>query len=265
MSSRDAALASLDAKSDAVALDAVAASELFGVVDVLDAQPPLRRSLSDPSTSSPAREELAAKVFGSHLSAPALQVFKSLVGSPGLTGRRLIEVVERQAVRGLLRLAKDSGVLARVQDELFAFASTVNGDPQLGDVLRNRTHTLESRRAVVSKLVRDKVHPISAELLERATAARIRTLPLTVDSYLELAAGMASQQIARVTTARALDEARLDRLRRALEAQAGGPVVLQVEVDPDVLGGLEVQLGDHIIESTVAGRLEQARRLLLNH
>jgi len=80
-----------------------------------------------------------------------------------------------------------------------------------------------------------------------------------------MAASLAGQQIARVTVARPLDEARTERLRRALEAQVGGPVTLQVEVDPEVLGGMNIVLGDHIIESTTAGRLDDARRLLTTH
>lgn len=265
MSARDAAIGILDAKADAVAVDAKAASELFAVVDVLDAQPPLRRSLSDPSASPEARVALAERVFGPRISPGALAVVSALVGAPGLTGRRLISVIERQGVRGLLRIAHSSGELARVQDELFAFASTVEGNAELGDVLRNRTHPLDARRGLVAQLTAGKVNEITAELLARASAARLRTLPLTVASYLDMAARIAQQQVAKVTTAKPLDEARLERLRRALEVQAGGPVVLQVEVDPRVLGGLDVQLGDHIIESTVAGRLEQARRLLHTH
>lgn len=265
MSARDAAIGILDAKADAVAPDAKAASELFAVVDVLDGQPPLRRSLSDPSASPADRVALAERLFGSRISPGAMSVLSVLVGGPGLTGRRLVQAVERQAVRALLRVALSSGVLPTVQAELFAFASVVEGDAELDDVLRNRTYPLEARRALVAGLAADKVHPITSDLLARAAAGRVRTLPLTVSSYLDMAAALAQQQIAKVTTARPLDEGRLERLRRALEVQAGGPVVLQVEVDPDVLGGLDVQIGDHIIESTVAGRLEQARRLLNTH
>ena len=77
-----------------------------------------------------------------------------------------------------------------------------------------------------------------------------------------MAAALAGERIAQVTVARPLDEAREERLRRALEARVGGPVSLQIEVDEKVLGGMSITLGEHIFESTVAGRLDEARRLL---
>ncbi|MCC2593057.1 F0F1 ATP synthase subunit delta [Tessaracoccus sp. OS52] len=262
MSKRDAAISSLDAKADAIALDAAAASELFGVVDLLDGQPPLRRSLSDPSAAPEARVQLAEKLFAGRLSAPALSVLSAVVGSSGLSARRLVGAVERQGVRGLLREALRSGELARVQAELHSFATTVREDAALADALRNRSIPIAARRELIDRLAAAKVHPITAELLSRAAAARVRNLPVTVSTYLDMAAVLGNQQIAKVTVARPMDEQRLERLRKALVNQEGGEIVLQVEVDPEVLGGMRVQVGDHIIESTVAGRLEDARRLL---
>ena len=51
------------------------------------------------------------------------------------------------------------------------------------------------------------------------------------------------------------------RLRAALSRQAGRDVVLQEVVDPGLLGGVRVELGDEVVEGTVAGRLDEARRL----
>lgn len=265
MSVRDAAMQVLDARADQVRIDAGAAGELFAVVDLLDAQHPLRRSLSDPSADPANRVALAERVLGGRISEPAMKVVAGLVGAAGLTGRRLVAAIERQGVRGLCKVALASGDLRRVQEELHTFAAAVEANAELGDVLRTRTYPLAARRELVAGLVAGKVHPITSALLDRATAARVRTLPHTVDSYLDIAARLASEQIADVTVARPLDDVRLVRLRRALEAHVGGPVALQVTVDPEVLGGMSVRIGDHIFESTVAGRLDEARRLLNSH
>lgn len=262
MKARDAAQLRLDTEVDAFEVDDQAADELFAVVDVLDAQPPLRRSLSDPSAQAADKEALAERLFSSRISAPAMDTIRSVVRQPWPSGRSLAEALERLGVRALLSQASKQGVLGRVQEELHDVARVVLGTPELDDALRNRRFSLEGRRELVSSLVAERVHPISARLLSRAVAARARTLPLTVQSYLDMAARVGGQQIARVTVARPLDDERRARLQAALERQVSGPVVIQEVVDPDVLGGLNVQLGDHIIESTVAGRLDEARRLL---
>ncbi|RMB58840.1 F0F1 ATP synthase subunit delta [Tessaracoccus antarcticus] len=265
MKARDAALHALDAKTDALSVDAGAADELFAVVDLLESEAPLRRSLADPSASPEDRDALATRLFSSRISPGAMEVLSAVARAPFSGGRGLLNSLESQGVRALLRQARSSGDLEQVQKDLHGFSVVVDGNADLSDSLRNRTIPLEARRALVARLTADRVHPVSARLLARAAAARVRTLPLTVASYLDVAARLSAQQIAKVTVARPLDAERTERLRRALEATVGGPISLQVEIDPAVLGGMDVQLGDHIIESTIAGRLDDARRLLTTH
>ena len=97
---------------------------------------------------------------------------------------------------------------------------------------------------------------------KRAIGAANRTVALTLDSYLRLAAQERSRAIAVVTVARPLTAEQTDRLRAALSKQVGREVSLQVTVDPAVIGGVRVQLGDEVIEGTVAGRLDAAERQL---
>lgn len=262
MNARDAAMSALDREIDTLAVDAGAADELFAVVDLLEAQPPLRRALSDPGASAESRVALARKVLGSRVSEKALTVLAEVVSGNRGDGLKLAAVLERQGVRAVLRTAQSTGTLPQVQAELHSFARTVERNHELSDALRNRAIPLEHRRALVSRLITGRTAPATSQLLSRAAAGRARTLPLTVDSYLELAASMAGEQVARVTVAHPLDDQRLARLRTALEAQVGRPVSLQIDVDPRVLGGMNIQLGEDIIESTVAGRLNDARRLL---
>lgn len=265
MTLRDAVLKALDAKADAVAPDAKAAAELFSVVDVLDAQPPLRRSLSDPSASPESREKLVNRLFAKQLQTGALRIVEDLVVTGGLSARQLADALERQAVRLLLRAAQRAGELNEVQRELYTFSNTVEQNPELDHALRNKSYPIKARRKLIADLTADRVLATTTQLLERAAAARKRTLQLTVGSYLEMAAGLAGEQIAHVRVAKPLDAKRVDRLREALEASTGSPVSLQIAVDPTVLGGMDVRIGDHIIESTVAGRLDEARRLLNTH
>ena len=98
-------------------------------------------------------------------------------------------------------------------------------------------------------------------LARRAVVARERTFAHTIEGYVDLAAEQKNRVVATVRVARPLDADQRRRLQAALARQVGREVVLQEVIDPDVLGGVRVELGDEVIEGTVAGRLDEARRL----
>ena len=98
-------------------------------------------------------------------------------------------------------------------------------------------------------------------LARRAVAARERTFAHTIEGYVDLAAAQKNRVVATVRVARPLDGDQRRRLQAALARQVGRDLVIQEVVDPDVLGGVRVELGDEVVEGTVAGRLDEARRL----
>ena len=258
--SAQARLGELDRALDQTPIGAQLSGDLFGVVDSLDSSAGLTRALSDPSAPVEAKSGLVGRLFGSRISPEAAGVVSQAVGwhwnSPGaLTG-----ALERQAVRAELRLAQNSGGLDAVNDELFRFGRTVAGDSRLRDAIENRNAPLELRERLVDQLLNGKVGDGTVRLAKRALKARERNVALTLESYLELGAELANRTIAKITAAKPLDEQQAQRLRTALIRIAGRPVELQVEVDPQVMGGLRVQIGDQVIEGTVAGRLDDARR-----
>lgn len=263
MTARDAAIAGLDHAVDGIGTGA-SAPELFAVVDVLDAQPSLRRSLSDPSASDEQRAGLARRLFEGKIGDGALAVVGEVVKAPWSSGSRMVSALERQGIRIALGSAQREGNLEQVASELHGLSTTVDANPELSGALRNQSYPVEGKQSLVDRLISGKVLPATQTLAARAVKARRRNFGLTIASYLEMAAGMTGQKIARVTVARPLDQGRIDRLKAALEAQTGAPVTLHIEVDPSVIGGMSVAIEDDVIESTVAGRLEQARRQLIN-
>ncbi|MEO7588210.1 MAG: hypothetical protein ABIS84_09310, partial [Arachnia sp.] len=130
MKARDAALLALDAKTDALSVDAGAADELFAVVDLLESEPPLRRSLSDPSASAEDRAALATRLFGNRISPAAMAVLSEVARAAFAGGRRLVNSLESQGVRALLRQARNSGDLAQVQQDLHGFSEVVVGNAE---------------------------------------------------------------------------------------------------------------------------------------
>ena len=262
MMARGAAPAGLDASVDGILTDASTASELFAVVDLIDGQPVLRRSLSDPSSPFDDRAGLARRLLGGRVSAATMSVLSEALRASWGSGADLVSGLERQGTRVALASAHRAGLIDQVADELHALSSTIVGSPELAATLRNQTYPVEAKQALVDGLIEGRVHPVTRTLAARAVKARRRNIAQTVSAILEMAADLSGEKIARVTVARPLDEGRIARLKAALEAQLGTTVSLQIEVDPSVLGGMNVAIDDDVIESTVAARLDQAHRQL---
>jgi F-type H+-transporting ATPase subunit delta len=83
-----------------------------------------------------------------------------------------------------------------------------------------------------------------------------------MEEYQKVAAAHRNRLVATVRVARELGEVDQQRLAGVLAGQYGRPVHLNVVVDPEVLGGMRVEIGDDVIDGTVANRLDEARRRL---
>ena len=70
------------------------------------------------------------------------------------------------------------------------------------------------------------------------------------------------RSVAEVTVAQPMSPEQQDRLTAALSASYGRELVLNVHVDPEVVGGVRVQVGDEVMNSTISDRLADARRRL---
>lgn len=258
--SAEARVVELDREVDQTPASAELSGDLFDVVDSLDSSSGLQRAFSDPAASAEAKQALANRLFGSRIGAAAVGVVATAVGLHWGSAKELTHALERQAIRSELRLAGNAGGLETVNEELFHFGRAVAGDPQLRDAIENRHAPLELRERLVDQLLAGKVGEGTIRLAKRALKARERNVALTLESYLELGAELANRTIAKVTAAQPLDAEQAHRLQVALLKLAGRPVDLQVQVDPQVLGGLRVQIGDQVIEGTISGRLDEARR-----
>lgn len=256
-------LGELDRTVDAVpAVDGLC-EEIFAVVDLLDAEPGLRRAFTDPARTTEQRRQLVATLLGSRVGPSTLSVVNEAVALRWKTGRSLGAALERQGVRAELRAALLAGTLDQVESELFQVRRLVDTDHELREAIGDGSAPVSARRELIARLLDGKVDQATARLISRAVGARERTFGLTIDHYLSLAAQLRARQIAHVTVATPLSQEQQDRLRTALSRQAGHDVDLQVVVDPSVIGGVRVVMGDEVIEGTVAGRLEDVRRQLV--
>ncbi len=258
--SQTARLRELDAIADKHAGAPELADELFALVEVIEQEHALRRALTDPSLPQEARSQLVEGLLGDRVSEAAKAILIAASGMRWGAGESLTTAVERQGVRALLAVAQQAGRLDQIETQLFAVLTLVGETPELQAALADRQRLLADRMALIGGLLDGRVAAETRRLVERAVGARRRNFDLTVERYLTEAAEMRNRDVAEVRVARPLTAEQQARLRAALTAQTGRDLTLQVTVDPEVLGGVEVKVGSDIIEGTVAGRLEAARR-----
>lgn len=252
----------LDRVTDSTSASAELAGELFAVADLLGEQPSLRNALSDPTSDDGRRRGMAGAVFDGRISTDAAKVVGEAAALRWGTGSRMAAALERQGLRALLTTAQANGTLGTVEDELFRFSRTVVSDPALREALDDRNAPLAARTQLVADLLEGRADPVTVQLARRAVASPARSFELTVEGYLRLAAASQQRQVAVVTVAHPLADDQRARLQAVLSDKLGRTVALQVLVDPAVLGGVQVRVGDEVIEGTVAGRLAAARQQL---
>lgn len=162
-----------------------------------------------------------------------------------------------------LEVARAEGNLAGVEDDLFRFARTFEGNEPLRLALTDPSLPPARRIAVVEELMGGKALPTSTALASFVVAAgRASDLPAIVAAFVEKAAAEREHEVAEVRSAVPLDETQQARLTEALGRATGKRIEVKVVVDPSVLGGLVTRIGDTVIDGTVRHRLEQLKEQL---
>ena len=239
------------------------ADELFAVARLLDGQLTLRRSLSDPAGKPDERAALANRLFASRLSPAALELVETVARQRWSRPPDLVEAFMALATEASLDAAEVRGELDDVEDELFRFGRIVSSDRELGRILSDRKAQAGGKAALLDRLLSRKVSPVTDQLLRNVlTGPHVGHAENAIERLSEVASRRRGQSVARVTTAVPLTAEQEQRLTGVLGRIYGRTVGLQVTVDPSVLGGLIVQVGDEVIDGSIAHRLEAARRRL---
>ncbi|MFF4831760.1 F0F1 ATP synthase subunit delta [Streptomyces sp. NPDC001315] len=254
----------LDALTDSTSVDpAQLADELAAVTALLDREASLRRVLTDPAQAGEAKAELVQRLLGSQVSGTTADLVAGTVRSRWSQPRDLVDALEELANVADLTAAEKSGTLDDVEDELFRFGRIVSSSTELRAALTDRTAGDSSKTELLHRLLGGRAKPTTERLVTRlVTAPRGRSLEAGLESLSKLAAERRDRAVAVVTSAVPLSDAQKQRLGAALAKLYGRKMHLNLDVDPEVLGGLRVQVGDEVINGSLADRIEDAGRRL---
>ncbi len=154
----------------------------------------------------------------------------------------------------------DAENFSSIEDDLFRWARTIEGNSGLRQLLLDRDAPLEARLGLTNQLLEGKVDPVSLALARfTIVGGRPRDVVGTLDYLVDYVARSRDWRVARVHAARELDATSQRDLVRALHALTGREVELQIAEEPDLLGGVLVEVGDLRLDATTRGRLGALR------
>jgi F-type H+-transporting ATPase subunit delta len=235
--------------------------DLSAAAALLGAQPVIRRHLADPSVPPDIRRKMVEALFGGKVSQISLRILGDVVASRWSRPLDLVEGLEELAIQALLALAERDGSLDDVEDELFRFGRILAAHPRLATLLGDESAPAQRRGQLLDDLLADRAHPVTRRLLQQAVRApRRRRIEELVDKLVDRAAARRERSVAHVTAAGPLSEQQEQRLIEVLTRIYRRPISLKVDVDPALLGGLVIRVGDEVIDGSVAARLQRARQ-----
>ncbi|MEV7005963.1 F0F1 ATP synthase subunit delta [Streptosporangium sp. NPDC051022] len=261
-----ASLAEVEERFNAVAGSAdlgSLADELFAVADLFDREHGLRRSLSDPARPAAQKAQAVRVLLEGKVSNAALETAVQAVSAKWSRSGDLADALEHLGVVAAAAEAEAQSRLDDVEDELFRFGRIVASSLELHRALTDPAVSEQAKRELLGSLLDGKVAPTTLRLVTQLVLhPRGRSLDRGLDEFGNLVAAQRQRLVAVVRSAVEFSEEQKRRLATWLRASYGRDVHLNVEVDPRVLGGFSVQVGDDLIDTTIAGRIEEVRRRL---
>lgn len=254
---------SMRSRSNQGDLSALSA-ELLAAADILASEKSLRQNLADSGQPVSARTSLIKDLFGQKVSANTNEFLGELVAARWSSGEDLVDAVELVGFQAAFVVADKAGSLDRVENELFHFSRVVQASSELQMTLTDPALSSLAKSAVVGDLLGSKVDVSTLNLIKYvARHLRGRRVDSVLATLGNLAAAQRNQVVAEVRSVIALDAEQTRKLSAALSKLTGKDVRINVAIDPSVLGGITVTIGEEVIDGSVSARLESARRTLL--
>jgi F-type H+-transporting ATPase subunit delta len=241
--------------------DLATGEQLLAAGRVIGDSAQLQSALGDPSAVAADKASIVGSVFG-ELSAEAKGLLTVVATSRWSDHDDLLGGIEEL---GLRVLARSTSASATVETELFGFAAAVLSNSELELAVSSKLGSPHDKAALVKRLIGSKVSAQTLAILEHLVQQpRGRRIAELIRHATSVVADEAGLEVATVTTAAPLEAAQLTRLAAALARAQGRELRINQVIDSDIVGGVRVQIGDEVIDGSLATRINNLRLQLVS-
>ena len=171
-------------------------------------------------------------------------------------------VVERTYAQALFDAAREKKRVEVVREELGDFVAAVNDVPELRALLFNPQLDPRARVSALEGVLQDADELVRNFLLLVAERGRATALDDIFREFERLVAQEAGQLTVELTTAIEVSDEEAEQIVKQIEQASGRPVEATRHVDPELIGGVVLQVGSRRVDASVRGRLDRLRRQL---
>ncbi|MEW5942728.1 MAG: F0F1 ATP synthase subunit delta [Pseudomonadota bacterium] len=165
--------------------------------------------------------------------------------------------IARPYAVAVYRLAKEKNALTR-WSEMLAFASAVAADAQMRALVENPKNSAADVERVFLSVCGDKLDAAGVNLIKLLVEyGRLSLLPQIAAIFEELKAQDEGVLEAEITAAAKPDDTQVKSLVKHLETKFNRKIEARVSVDPEIIGGIKIVVGDTVIDASVRGRLQE--------
>lgn len=237
-------------------------NELFTITKVFDGSIQLERALTDPSRPVADKVAVLKELLGGNAHPMTMEIMTDLVSRRWSRVRDIANAVEDFGVDAMMYYADATDVTLQVSIELSELHSALLNLPVVRSKLYDYQATSEARVRLFREVFSGKtLNKVTMRLAEHATCnLRRRRYLETIQWLINKFSRHMGESMVTVTTATPLKKEQIKRLVEVYSAKVGRQVHINSVVDPTVLGGMRIQVGDEVTDNTVVAQLQNLHR-----
>lgn len=172
--------------------------------------------------------------------------------------------ISKRYAKALVQLGSENSQTDQFRKELVVLSSLVQANQGLNDILTSPTYPIERKKLIMKELAEKAACSaiVTNFLLLLVDKGRIALLVQIAQEFEQLADQAAGIIRPCIKTAFSLDDVQVASIKAALEKRTGKTVVPEVQVDPSLMAGLVVQIGDMIYDSSAKTQLKRIQDIL---